>query len=288
LGRRQTCDSGRLHEDLIGNNVLVTIRSAVCPIQVGRDEEVGRLASNLDQRVVTLVSGAAGMGKSRLAVEAVRLAEERGLGRLQGNCTEDANVPYAPFVSALRRRTRTLPEEEVRHLFDGSALLAAALLPEVASVKGLPADPPQQEDLFASVWQVLHRLATPSGCLFVVEDLHWADADSLRLFSYLVREIGDLDVWIVGTYRSDELHRRHPLTATLAELTRARAHDEIALAPLGPEELRAIVSAILDGTTVGDEFAYALFERTGGNPFFAEEVIKVLLERGDLYQDEGD
>lgn len=272
----------------IRKNDPVTTRSAVCPIRIGRDDEVARLASNMTERLVTLISGPAGMGKSRLALEALRLGDQQGLARLQGNCTQGASVPYGPFVSALRRRTRTLPEDDLDRLFDGAALLAAALLPEVASAKGLPSEPPQQEDLFAAVWQLLHRLATPTGCVLVVEDLHWADADSLRLFSYLAREIADLDVWIVGTYRSDELHRRHPLTATLAELTRARAYDEITLSPLCREELRAMVSAILDGTTVGDEFLDALLARTAGNPFFAEEVIKVLLERGDLYRDEGD
>ena len=266
----------------------VTTRSAVCPVQIGREEEVARLASNVDRRVVTLISGPAGMGKSRLAREAVRLSEERRLARLQGQCTQEAAIPYGPFVSALRRRTRTLGPHDLDELFDGSALLAAALLPEVATARGLPAEPPRQEDLFAAVWHVLHRLATPNGCLLVVEDLHWADTDSLRLFSYLVQEVADLDVWILGTYRSDELHRRHPLTAALADLTRVRACDEISLAPLGHDELRAMVSAILDGTTVGDEFAEALLERTGGNPFFVEEVIKVLLERGDVYQEGGD
>ena len=84
----------------------------------------------------------------------------------------------------------------------------------------------RQEDLFAAVWHLLKRLAEPSGCLLLVEDLHWADPDSLKLLSYMARETADINLWLVATYRTDELHRRHPLTATLAELSRERLYDE--------------------------------------------------------------
>ncbi len=175
---------------------------------------------------MTLVSGQAGVGKSKLAAEALRLAEELGLGRLVGHCTSGATVPYAPFVTALRRRTRTLEPDALARLFDGPALLAAALLPEAAAAVGLPVGVPAQDDLFAAVWQVLNRLSGRDGCLLLLEDLHWADPDSLRLLTYLAREMTDLNVWLVGTFRSDELHRRHPLALALAELGRERRYQE--------------------------------------------------------------
>ncbi|HAM03323.1 MAG TPA: hypothetical protein DCQ30_14025 [Acidimicrobiaceae bacterium] len=263
--------------------------SAVCPVHIGRDAEVGRLGSALRSRTLVLVGGEAGVGKSRLASEALRLAGEQGLTPMVGYCAPEAGIPYAPFVTAIRRRTRTLDEDALRRLFDGAALLASALLPEAARTAGLPEDStPREEDLFAAVWQLLCRLSGQDGSVLLLEDLHWADTDGLRLLSYLARESADLNMWLVGTYRTDELHRRHPLTTVLAELARQRRYEEIRLEPLGREDLRRMVSAILDGTEVGDEFLDAVLDRTDGNPFFVEELIKVLVERGDIFRQSGD
>lgn len=234
---------------------------------------------------MTLIAGPAGVGKSRLAAEALRIAEALGLSRLVGHCSPGPTGPYAPFVTAVRRRARTLNSESLAALFDGPAFLAAALLPEAAKMLGLPEQVPHRDDLFAAVWQLFSRLAAPGGCILLLEDLHWADSDSLGLLSYLANERSDLDLWLVGTYRSDELHRTHPLTLALAELRRARLYDEIGLRPLGQEDLRQMVSAIFDGTKVSDEFIHALLDRTEGNPFFVEELIKVLVERGDIYRE---
>ena len=262
--------------------------TAVCPIQVGRAPEVARLTASANRRTATLIAGEAGVGKSRFAAEAVRLANGRGLSVLVGQCSIETKVPFAPFVTALRRRTRVLDENDLITLFEGSPRIAAALLPETARLVALPDELPGQEDLFAGVWQLFKRLAAPNGGLLLIEDLHWADSDSLRLLLYLARELADLPLWIVGTYRSDELHRRHPLTSVLGELARDRLFEEIRLSPLGREEVREMVSAIFEDTTVGDEFVDAVVGRTGGNPFFVEELVKVLVERGDIYREEGD
>lgn len=261
----------------------------MCPVHVGRDREIERLTQAAGGHKLTLIAGEAGAGKSRLAAEALRLASDRGLVPLVGYCTPDAGVPYAPFVTAIRRATRTLADDQLAPLFSGQALLASALLPEAARALGLSEQTPaKEEDLFAALWQLLARLSAPNGGLLLLEDLHWADTDSLRLLSYLAREAADLPVWLVGTYRSDELHRRHPLTAVLAELGRERRYGEIRLQPLAREDLRHMVSAILDDTEVGDEFLDAMVERTEGNPFFVEELISVLVDRGDIFRREGD
>jgi predicted ATPase/class 3 adenylate cyclase len=268
-------------------------RSAVCPVHVGRAEEVAALAEALagvGTRAgrFTLVGGEAGVGKSRLVAESTRLAAGAGFATLEGQSTTDAQIPYGVFVTAIRRRTRTLDTGQLRSLFDGPATLAAALLPEVATEVDLPSGTPTTGDLFAAVWQLLSRLSRPAGAILVLEDLHWADQDSLRLLGYLARELTDLPLWLVGTYRVDEMHRRHPLAALLSELGRERRFDEIRLEPLDPEGVRDMLSAIFDGTEVGDEFTEALVERTGGNPFFVEELAKMLVDRGDIYHDDVD
>jgi class 3 adenylate cyclase len=263
---------------------LVMTISALCPIRIGRDEEVVGLIDLAHRRATTMIAGSAGVGKSRLAADAMHVAVEQGLVVMVGNCSLDQSVPYAPFVSAIRRRTRTLSPEQVAELFSGAAHFAAVLLPETAPSE-VSLTPPSQADLFAALWQLFRRLADESGCLVLLEDLHWADPDSLRLFAYLASEIEDLNVWMVATYRPDELHRTHPLTATLVQLHRERRLEEILIGPLSREEVRAMIGAIFNGAEVGDEFVDAIVERTGGNPFFVEELLKVLLDQGDVYRE---
>jgi class 3 adenylate cyclase len=232
---------------------------------------------------LVLVSGEAGVGKSRLVGDLVQSARADGFVVLSGSCTPDATVPYAPFVQAVRRGTRHLDREHLAEVFDGSAMLAAALLPEVAAPIGLPAAAPRPEDLSAAVWHLLSRLFPPTGGVLLLEDVHWADADTLRLLTDLARELADLTVLVVATYRADELHRRHPLRQVLAELSRERLSTEVVLNPLSREDVRAMVSEIFNGTEVGDDFTDVVLDRTGGNPFFVEELAKVLVERGDVY-----
>jgi class 3 adenylate cyclase len=227
------------------------------------------------------------MGKSRLVAEALDQAAMAGMVRMEGQCSVDASVPYAPFVTAWRRRTRRLSDEEIRGLFAGRAALAANLLPELADV--VPTPPARSpEDLYAAVWHLLSNIVAKQGGLLVLEDLHWADPDSLKLLTYLARETEDLPLWIVGTYRSDEMHRRHPLQEVLTELNRERRYDEVSLTALDTDSVRGMLSAIFNGTEISDEFAAAVQERTDGNPFFVEELTKVMMERGDVYLVDGE
>jgi class 3 adenylate cyclase len=262
--------------------------SITCPVQVGREDSTAALGASAEGAAagagrLVFIAGEAGVGKSRLASEAVQLADRHGFVRLEGNCTPDASAPYGPFAAALRRHTRTMSDEQVESFFSGRAALAAGLLPELGLGSAA-----STEDLFASLWHVFARLAGDQGALVLLEDVHWADPDSLRLLHYLAAEIGDLRLWIVATYRTDELHRRHPLADLLAELSRERRLEEIRLDPLRPEEVRAMLSAIFDGTTISDEFLDAVMDRTDGNPFFVEELARTLVDRGDVYRSEGD
>ncbi len=264
--------------------------SSVSAVLVGRADEVDALATAArlvrdagDARIV-LVSGPAGMGKSRLVAEAQRLAAESGMTRLEGHCAPEAGVPYVALVTALRRRTRLMEPDQLAALFSGPASLAAALLPEVAEQTGLGNTSRPPEDLFAATWHVLARLARPHGALLVLEDLHWADPGTLRFLDFLARETDGLPLWVVGTYRSDEMHRRHPLALLLADLSRERRFSPIALNRLDADQVRAMLSGLFDGSEVSEEFAQVIAERTEGNPFFLEELVKVLVERGDLYR----
>jgi class 3 adenylate cyclase len=268
----------------------VPTRSVVCPLHVGREDEIASVRASLeavrDGGRTLLIGGEAGVGKSRLAGEAARMATAEGFLTLSGACTEGVIAAFSPLVAALRRYTRIAGEAGLRELFDGPARLATTLLPEVAEQLAIPTsdETATPEDLHAATWHVFRRLGQAQPVLLLLEDLHWADPDTLRLVAHLVREAPTLPLWLVVTYRIDELHRRHPLTPVLAQLRRGANVDEVRLAALERENVRVMVSALFGGTTVSDEFVDALRGRTSGNPFFVEELCTVLVERGDIYQ----
>jgi class 3 adenylate cyclase len=256
----------------------------VCPLLIGRDAELARLTglfAAIPPGRVAFVGGDAGVGKSRLVHEFALTLANRGGPQLVGNCVPDAGAAYSVFVSALRRFTRTLPPAEIERLFEGAAHLASVLLPELGLAGSLSAAAVGAEDLAASFWHVLARLP---GALVVFEDVHWADPDSLRMLAYLAREMGDLRLLVVATYRTDELHRRHPLASLMSDLGRARLSEDIRLDPLPREGLRTMVGAIFNGLRVSDDFLDTMEERTEGNPFFVEELAKTLVERGDIFR----
>ncbi|HEY6379941.1 MAG TPA: AAA family ATPase [Candidatus Dormibacteraeota bacterium] len=268
-------------------------RSVVCPAHVGREEEMAVLRAAVAAVPAggrtLLIAGEAGLGKSRLAGEALRLAETSGFRVLSGPCREGAQTAYAPMTTALRRHLRGLEDSELRQLFAGPAALAATLVAEAADALGLErSTDTTPEDLQTALWHMLRREGEVAPTMLLVEDVHWADADTLRLAGHLVEEASTLPLWLVMTYRPDELHRRHPLTHELTRWRRRTGVEELRLAPLDKEALRVMLSALFGGTKVGDEFLEAVAARTGGNPFFVEELCAVLVDRGDVYERDGD
>ena len=272
----------------------MALRSVVCPVHVGREAEVEALrqaAAGVDTEAgrVALIGGEAGVGKSRMVAEAQRLAGERGMRVLTGHCTDGAGNAYAPLVMALRRFTRTLDPAGLAEVFSGPASLTACLLPEAAAALGTEACVPSSpEDLDAAVWHLVRRLGAATPVMLVLEDIHWAGPDILRLVRHLAEEAPTLPLWLVVTYRVDELHRRHPLTPMLAHLRRLPAVDDLVLQPLDRDQQRSMLSALFGGTVVSDEFLDAVRDRTDGNPFFIEELSAVLVERGDIYRSGAD
>lgn len=232
----------------------------------------------------TFITGPAGIGKSRLVSEAMSLSQKLNRTVLTGGCTLEQSVPFEPFVTAVRRRIRTLTTDDIATLFSGGASLAAAIVPEAARIIGLPTEAPSQPDLFAGIWQLLFRLAGDRGSTMVIEDLHWADSDTLRLLDYLVRESDELRTWIVATYRADEITRRHALHDVILDLRRERRFDEISLSALDHGEIAEMIQAILNTTRLPERLLELVEERTSGNPFFIEEFVKELFERGVLSQ----
>ena len=189
---------------------------------VGRDTELARLRGLLHDaaagRAVTgLVGGDAGIGKSRLVAEVMQIAERDGFTVLCGQCAEIGDsVPYLPFADAFRTAPPHI-EQAVK-----ARPVLSRLLPdgdgqaEEADWSGLA-----RQQMFGAVLSLLAELAAGSPVLLVIEDLHWADATTRHLVTFLARMLRRERVAIIGTYRTDDLHRRHPLRGVIAELLQA-------------------------------------------------------------------
>ncbi|HEU5287411.1 MAG TPA: AAA family ATPase, partial [Candidatus Limnocylindria bacterium] len=149
----------------------------------------------------------------------------------------------------------------------------------------------ERHRLSVAFQHLFRAFARETPVLVVLEDLHWADETSLELLQHLARELRDARVLLLATYRSDEMHRRHPFLRTLADLQRERLVTEIQLKRLTLEETKELIRATMatrdPSVRVSDEFRDALYSRTDGNPFFTEELLKALVDSGGVYLQEG-
>src|ERR1700742_617790 len=248
---------------------------------VGRAGESPRLLTLLDdaasrQAVVALISGDAGVGKTRLVTEVTRRATAEGFTVLSGHCAElGESVPYLPLADALRNAAQA-PETSPRLLEALAAQPALArLLPEgetAAATAGEGGGMARQQ-MFGAVLGLLGDLSAATPVLLVFEDLHWADASPRDLLTFLSRVLRSERVALVGTYRTDDLHRRHPLRPVAAELQRLPRVPSLRLGPLGPAALAEHLTALaslrhgeLDAVELN-----SIISRAEGNAYYAEE-----------------
>ncbi|MBB4964198.1 DNA-binding CsgD family transcriptional regulator [Saccharothrix violaceirubra] len=258
---------------------------------VARGREISRLRAALDEAAVgkagaVLLAGDAGVGKTRLVDELAASAHPALV--LTGRCLDvgETGLPYLPFTEALGQ----VREAGLLDLTTRPAL--GRLLPELAlpatpppdtgrDVPGLPTHlvghRPEQDigqlQLFDAVHGLLVDLAADRPVLLVLEDLHWADTSTRYLLSFLVSRLRAQKLLVVCTYRSDDLHRSHPLRPWLGELLRLPPVQRLDLAPLSAIDARSFVSALADD--LADDVKLEIAERSDGNPFFAEELIAV-------------
>ena len=253
---------------------------------VGRGHELERLLSAWQTTLAAgthavLIAGEPGVGKTRLAGEWSRQAYEEGAVVLYGRCDEDLGAPYQPFAEALRSLVPCLGTNRLRGLRGVEALLP--LVPELTDA--LPdlaaptrADPDTERyALFDAVVALLGIASTSAPVVLVLDDLHWAAKPTLLLLRHLLRFGEHARVQIVGTYRSTDLDRSHPLAAMLADLHRDGSAIRLALSGLDEDDVTAYVA---EAGYDDEELARALASVTGGNPFFLIEALRHVDESG--------
>ena len=292
-----------------GRAILVAMTATLSSATfVGRTEELARLAAAADRAAAgtptaVVVGGEAGVGKTRLVGELVASARQAGATVLVGGCVElgGEGLPFAPLIEALRGFVRDLDEPELAQLVPGRTRVELArLLPELGpggpgsagaadgrlwtagstrspGPVGSPTGGPgaglgsEQGRLFELLLVLLERLGSERPAVLVVEDLHWADRSTRDLLAFLVRNLRHGRLLLVMTYRSDELHRRHPLRPFLAELDRGRRAERLELARFGRDEVAAQLAGIL-GAPAPPELTERIHARSDGNAFFVEEL----------------
>jgi DNA-binding CsgD family transcriptional regulator len=256
---------------------------------VGRDLELARMLTLLNdaasrQAVVALIGGDAGVGKTRLVTEVTRRAAAEGFTVLSGHCAElGESVPYLPLADALRNATQA-PETSPRLLEALAAQPALGrLLPEgeTAAIGDGEGVGMARQQMFGAVLGLLGELSADAPVLLVFEDLHWADASTRDLLTFLSRVLRTERVALIGTYRTDDLHRRHPLRPVTAELQRLPSVTAMRLGPLTPAALAEHLTTLaglrqehLDAAQLN-----SIIARAEGNAYYAEELLEAAAGR---------
>src|SRR5215218_5459727 len=262
---------------------------------VGRADELDRLVGLVGVGrdgdapagpVAVLLSGDAGVGKTRLLAELRDRADSAGWRVLVGHCLDfgESALPYLPFSEAFGRLAtesptvaRTLVEASPaiarlmparRVLRDQDSQGSGAALDAAADASTI-----ERPELFAAIHGALEQLGRSAPLLLVVEDVHWADRSTREMLSFLFSRRFDSPVAVVASYRTDDLHRRHPLRTVAAEWARLPGVTRVELTRLGDADVRELVHS-LHPAPMAERALHGIVERAEGNAFFTEELVQ--------------
>ena len=274
---------------------------------VGREKEFTELQHRFNASIAgecqfVLVAGEAGIGKSRLLQELENLAKARNIAVLHGRFVElNHSLPYQGYCEAIQEYFRGRAALRTVTPVDFSDLASdlIALFPVLAEIKDLsgftegsvrPQDPGAKkfEDrtyVFELLARTITRMAGGKAVVLLLEDLHSADV-SIEALDYIVRRLGPTPTFIVGTYRSTEVDKRHPLTNMLSGFKGDRRFSLISLSPLNSSEHRLFLEKMMGGSAVEEQLAARFFQATEGNPYFATELVRSLIDSGGIVKDE--
>ena len=278
---------------------------------VGREKELKDLKAAVrdlegKRGGTILIGGEAGIGKTRLALEALDYGRRRGALLLEGTCLySEGPEPYLPFIEALGRflesrekeghqKLLTFIREEAPELEE----LTSRLVTAIRTRRRTRASDPDatiatsKERLFEAITQVLLFLSEEAPVVLLLDDLQWADSGSLQLFHYIARNAQERRLLILGTYRTEDMLPEeegvsHPLADTVQRMSREGIFRKVELRGLGPEEVNLMLRFIFQRAIFSEDFRTSLYRETGGNPFFVIEVLKLLRDEGVIFERKG-
>ena len=238
---------------------------------------------------VVAISGESGVGKSRLAEEASRLAEKAEFRVLRrGEFRGESGTPYARWSEVVREFVRESPNPLLYKMSANCSAELTRLVPELANRLG-PAPAPGPLDpeaarlrFFEGIAQFFENLANESPYLLILDDLHDADNDSLRLLEYLARKLSGLRTLLILLYREPEATENELLKSVLEGLARDHLFLPLVVKRMDAEQSAELMAQILGSRDPPHPLSELIFEKTGGNPMFLEAVVHSLVEDGSL------
>lgn len=265
-----------------------TTQSIRCRAFIGRRRELAALderwkALAQSSGSFVLISGEAGIGKTRLLDECLdRVRDRRGRNVVNTECIQGTQQPLGPIRALASRLASTVS-------LAGAAPIAlralAQLIPEQLGPDVVEANahfPLEKEQLFGALWSFLTVICAKRSTLLTIEDIQWSDETTLEFLGYLARRMDPMRLLVIATCRSDELDRNENLLASMAQLFRARCLHRLELGPLTADEIRSIIDGTAEGhASLPEQVARDIGERSDGNPFFAEELVKHYLDHSE-------
>jgi tetratricopeptide (TPR) repeat protein/KaiC/GvpD/RAD55 family RecA-like ATPase len=267
---------------------------------IDRVEEMKLLKEAVDRTIqgeggLVFLYGEAGIGKTRLARELRAYAHLRGMQVLYGRCPAlfrmDGVPPYVLWREVIRDYLENSSPEQLYRVIGFYPAEVAKLVPELrqrlATIpQSFPISPEQEQNrLFEAVSQFITNISKETPLLVVLDDLQWTDPSSLLLLHYLARGVYRTPMLLLGAYRSTDIDSKHPLTPILTELNRERLPQSVSLKRMSLNDISEMIKQMLEQDDVPPEFCKIVYEKTRGNPFFAEEVVKSLKEEEVIYRE---
>src|SRR5262249_29683964 len=267
------------------------------PPLIGRHAEYSKLAQHLRDAargvgVLLLLGGEPGVGKTRLAEDLLEEARAQGMLATTGHCYEGGATPFSPFIEIIEQMMREVPVRTFREALGQDAPEVARLVPRIRRTwEDLP-EPSQlapeqhRSVLLSAVLDLLRRLSVQQPVVVLLDDLHWADEETVGLLQYLAHHLSGLRVMVLGTYRDIEFDLDKPFEKALPAFVR---HPRVFRVPVRclPQHAVAELLAALGGSEPPTALVAAIFQETEGNPFFVGEMFQHLSEEGQLFDRDG-
>ena len=268
---------------------------------INRVDEMHLLREAVDRAVrgeggLVFLYGEAGIGKTRLTRELGMYARLRSMQVLYGRCPAlfrmDGVPPYVLWSQVIKDYLEVCTPEQLYRVIGFYPSEVSKLVPELRQKLGaipqsMPISPEHERDrLFEAVSQFITNISKEAPLLVVLDDLQWTDQTSLLLMHYLARGVYRAPLLLLGAYRETDIDERHPLSPVLAELNRERLPQSVLLKRMSINDVSEMIKQILEQDDVPKEFCELVYEKTKGNPFFVEEVIKSLKEEEVIFREE--
>lgn len=263
-------------------------------VMVGRAAEWDRVMASVDEVTgsrgqFVLLSGEPGVGKTRLAQEVTLKVRNRGFLVATGRCYEqEQGVPFYPFLEALSTLYGAAPAGLRADIPKRWPHLIRLLPDQIDPLRIAKLDGQEdQQRLYRAVVQFMDEMALLTPVALLLDDLHWADDSTLKLLQHLARYSRSSRILLLGTYRDVEMNRQHPLESALLDLNREGIVQDVEIRRLGADATEALVVEIMGNQAGLEDLAELVYRRTEGNAFFVLEMLRALVERGDLFRYNG-